>query len=69
MLVTTAYSETSDPDASNNKAISAVTVIEAEPTPADGATPVPMDARWALALISLAIGAMAVLRLRRSRSD
>ena len=67
MLVTTAYSETSDPDSGNNKAISAVTVMEIDPTPVDGATPVPMDARWMLAVISLVIAAMALLRLRRSR--
>ena len=67
MLVTTAYSETSDPDPGNNKAISAVTVMEIDPTPVDSATPVPMDARWMLAVISLVIAAMALLRLRRSR--
>lgn len=69
MLVTSAYSETSDPEAGNNKAISAVTVLETDPIPVDGAAPVPMDARWMLVLISLAIAAVAMAGLRRSRPD
>ena len=64
-LTTTAKSDTRDPVATNNKAISPVTIKEVVPPVVDEPKPVPVDSRWMLMLTALALIAAAAATTRR----
>ena len=55
IVTTTAKSDTRDPIAANNKAISPVTIKEVVPPVVNEPTPVPVDSRWMLMLTALAL--------------